>query len=103
VIAAVSKVDGIYHEQTTVVIRSMWDDELGHQLSGVLFEARYFLEDVKQRSSIRSEVLEHIITGFNQNRIPMASQPLSITTANQGSQTLSVDSTSQLPKQAANG
>lgn len=103
VIAAVSKVDGIYHEQTTVVIRSMWDDELGHQLSGVLFEARYFLEDVKQRSSIRSEVLEHIITGFNQHRIPMASQPLSITTSNQGSRTLPVDSTSQLPKQAANG
>lgn len=103
VIAAVSEVDGIYHQQTTVVIRSMWDDELGHQLSGVLFEARYFLEDVKQRSSIRSEVLEHIITGFNQHRIPMASQPLSITTSNQGSRTLPVDSISQLPKQAANG
>ena len=35
--SAVQKVDGIYHEQTTVVIRSMWDDDLGHQLSGVLY------------------------------------------------------------------
>jgi len=103
VIAAVSQVDGIFHEQTTVVIRSMWDDELGHQLSGVLFEARYFLEDVKQRSSIRSEVLEHIITGFNQHKIPMASQPLSITNASQGSQTGHIDSASPLPTQAANG
>jgi len=83
---AVARVDGIYHDQTTVVIRSMWDDELGHQLSGVLYEARYFLEDVKQRSAIRSEVLEYIITGFNEEHVPMASQPLAVKNADQLSQ-----------------
>ncbi len=97
---AVLKVDGIFHEQTTVVIRSMWDEDLGHQLSGVLYEARYFLEDVKQRSAIRSQVLEHIITGFNQHRVPMASQPLSIANTSQATQTLVVDS--PLSKQASN-
>ncbi len=75
---ATAKVPGILHDQTTVVIRSMWDDDLGHQLSGVLFEARYFLEDVKQRTTIRSKVLEGIITGFNEHNIPMASQPMSV-------------------------
>jgi len=84
---AVSKVDGILHEHTAVVIRSMWDDELGHQLSGVLYEVRYLLEDVKSRTSIRSQVLEHIVQGFNESRIPMASQPLTIhSTAKQSSQ-----------------
>ena len=100
--SAVQKVDGIYHEQTTVVIRSMWDDDLGHQLSGVLYEARYVLEDVKQRSSIRSEVLEHIITGFNLHKVPMASQPLSITNASQGIQTVPVDPTPLFSKRIAN-
>jgi len=78
---AVSQVEGVLHDRTTVVIRSMWDDDLGHQLSGVLYEARYFLEDVKQRSTIRSEVLEKIIRAFNVQGIPMASQPLTIHTA----------------------
>lgn len=78
VYAAIKQVDGILHEKTTVVIRSMWDDDLGHQLSGVLYEARYLLEDVKQRTVIRSAVLEHIIKGFNQHKIPMAAQPVTM-------------------------
>jgi len=100
---AIKKVDGILHDQTTVVIRSMWDDEQGHQLSGVLFEARYLLEDVKQRTNIRSAVLEEIIKGFNANSIPMASQPMTV--INRGNETLltpSQDNFSEHRKQAAN-
>jgi len=78
VFAAIKKIDGILHDKTTLVIRSMWDDDLGHQLSGVLYEARYLLEDVKQRTNIRSAVLEEIIKGFNENNIPMASQPVKV-------------------------
>ena len=101
---AVAQVDGILHNQTTVVIRSMWDDDLGHQLSGVLFEARYFLEDVKQRSAIRSKVLERIITGFNQHKVPMASQPMTIHPAVQSGQTvLHDDVIVPYSKPAANG
>jgi len=75
---AIKKVDGILHENTSVVIRSMWDDAQGHQLSGVLYEARYLLEDVKTRTVVRSYVLEHIIEDFQENNIPMASQPVTL-------------------------
>lgn len=75
-IAAIEKVDGIIKSTTTVVIRSLWDDEQGHLLSGVLFEARYRLEDVKRRTVLRSEVLANLIRDFQTHKIPMASMPL---------------------------
>lgn len=99
---SVARVSGIHHDQTTVIIRSMWDDELGHQLSGVLYEARYVLEDVKQRSTIRSQVLEYIIAGFNQSNIPMASQPYTVKNADQLSHSSYDNVHSPLPKNAAN-
>lgn len=99
---AVLQVEGILHEQTTVVIRSMWDDDFGHQMSGVLYEARYFLEDVKQRSTIRSEVLERIVTGFNQHNIPMASQPLTVHSASPANLHTAQDSVQTHSKKAAN-
>lgn len=75
---AINKVDGIIKDTTTIVIRSMWDDAGGHQLSGVLYEARYRLEDVTQRTTIRSIVLENIIVAFQEQGIPMASQPVTL-------------------------
>ena len=78
VFTAINSIEGIIHEHTTIVIRSMWDDDLGHQLSGVLYEARYVLEDVTKRTTIRSMVLEKIILHFQDKRIPMASQPVNI-------------------------
>jgi len=84
VMEATEKVDGILHEQTTIVIRSMWDDEMGHQMSGVLYEARYRLEDVKQRTAIRSEVLENLIKAFNREQVPMASQPMMMVNKGEG-------------------
>ena len=78
VLAAIKQVDGILDEKTTIVIRSMWDDDQGHQLAGVLYEARYLLEDVTQRTTIRSLVLEEIIKSFNQHKIPMAAQPVAV-------------------------
>ena len=78
VLSAIKKVDGILEEKTTIVIRSMWDDDQGHQLAGVLYEARYLLKDVRQRTTIRSAVLEEIITSFNAHKIPMAAQPVTL-------------------------
>jgi len=75
-IAAIERVDGIIKSTSTVVIRSLWDDEQGHLLSGVLFEARYRLEDVKSRTALRSEVLANLIRDFQRHKIPMASMPL---------------------------
>jgi len=75
---AISRVEGILPNSTTIVIRSMWDDDQGHQLSGVLYEARYRLEDVTQRTLIRSLVLEQIILLFQERHIPLAAQPIRI-------------------------
>ncbi|WP_022954097.1 mechanosensitive ion channel family protein [Leucothrix mucor] len=72
----IDQVDGIIPGSGTVVIRSIWDDEQGHMLSGVLYEARYRLEDVKRRTVIRSEVLERLISAFKAEEIPMAAVPI---------------------------
>ncbi len=75
-IEAIEKVDGIIDGTTTVVIRSIWDDDQGHLLSGVLYEARYRLVDVKTRTVLRSTVLESLIEVFQENEISMAALPV---------------------------
>lgn len=75
-IDTIEQIDGIVKGTTTVVIRSIWDDDQGHMLSGVLFEARYRLEDVKRRTTLRSEVLEQLIGAFKKAGIPMAALPI---------------------------
>jgi len=75
-IEAIEKVEGIIDGTTSVVIRSIWDDDQGHMLSGVLYEARYKLVDVTTRTTLRSTVLESLIQEFRENDIPMASLPV---------------------------
>ena len=75
-IKAIERIEGIIDGTTTVVIRSLWDDDQGHLLSGVLYEARYRLEDVKKRTVLRSEVLKSLIAEFNKNDISMAAFPV---------------------------
>jgi len=75
-IAAIEKVSGIIDGTTTVVIRSLWDDDQGHLLSGVLYEARYRLADVKTRTVLRSEVLSNLIRDFQKHDVPMAAFPI---------------------------
>jgi small-conductance mechanosensitive channel len=75
-IDAIEQVDGIIGGTVTVVIRSIWDDDQGHMLSGVLYEARYRLHDVKTRTTLRSMVLEKLIREFRENDFPMASMPI---------------------------
>lgn len=72
----IEQVDGIINGSTTVVVRSIWDDDQGHLLSGVLYEARYRLEDVKTRTVLRSTVLESLIDVFQRNEISMAAMPI---------------------------
>ncbi len=75
-IEAIEQIDGIIDGTVTVVIRSIWDDDQGHMLSGVLYEARYRLVDVTTRTTLRSTVLESLIQTFRDNHIPMASLPI---------------------------
>jgi len=76
VINVIEGIDGIIDGTTTVVIRSLWDDDQGHLLSGVLYEARYRLEDVKKRTVLRSQVLQKLIHEFSDKGIAMASFPV---------------------------
>ncbi len=55
-----------------VVVRSLWDDQGGHQLAGVLLEARYRIEDVRKRTAIRSRVLADLLENLRDNRVPLA-------------------------------
>nr|CAA6830486.1 MAG: Unknown protein [uncultured Thiotrichaceae bacterium] len=75
-IQTIEGIEGIIPGTVTVVIRSIWDDDQGHLLSGVLYEARYKLQDVKQRTTLRSVVLERLIGAFQVQNIPMAALPV---------------------------
>lgn len=57
-----------------VVVRSLWDDMGGYQLSGVLLEGRYHIENVRRRTAIRSVVLSNVLTIFQEHNIPLAQQ-----------------------------
>ena len=76
--AAINRVDGIINDTVTVVIRAMWDDDQGSLNAGVLFEARYKLEDVKTRTPLRSQVLENILKDFQSAGISIAATPVKI-------------------------
>ena len=75
-LSTIDSIHGIIPGSGTVVVRSIWDDDQGHMLSGVLYEVRYRLEDVKSRTTTRSVVLEQLIGAFQRNEIPMAALPV---------------------------
>lgn len=56
-----------------VLVRSIWDQTRGHLLSGVLLEARYRIADIRERTRVRSKVLEAILTRLRAENIPLAS------------------------------
>ena len=52
-----------------VLIRSLWDDSLGTVAPGILLEGRYYLDDVRHRTKVRSIVLNGIIAALRKNNI----------------------------------
>ena len=52
-----------------VLIRSLWDDSLGTIAPGILLEGRYYLDDVRHRTKVRSIVLNGIIAALRKNNI----------------------------------
>ena len=52
-----------------VLIRSLWDDSLGTVAPGILLEGRYYLNDVRDRTKVRSIVLNGIIAALRKNNI----------------------------------
>lgn len=72
IIEAIESCGKVIPGSAQVVVRSLWDDTGGHQLSGVLLEGRYRIDDVRKRTAIRSTVLTAILTIFQENDIPLA-------------------------------
>ncbi|MHC5040158.1 MAG: hypothetical protein ACYTHM_22860, partial [Planctomycetota bacterium] len=78
---AINGVEGVLKDTGQIVVRSLWDDARGHQMAGVLLEARYRVEDVRRRTTIRSEVLEKLLQALQKNNVPLAAQPILFTNA----------------------
>ena len=54
-----------------VIVRSIWDDKLGTITPGVLMEGRYFLTNIRDRTKVRSIVLQEILKSLNAAGIQM--------------------------------
>lgn len=72
----VNSVPEIIPDTAQLVTRSLWDDNRGHLLSGILLEVRYRIPDVRARTTIRSVVLEKLLIAFRENNIPLAMQQI---------------------------
>ncbi|MCK5813085.1 MAG: mechanosensitive ion channel family protein [Cocleimonas sp.] len=72
----VNSMPEIIPDTAQLVTRSLWDDNRGHLLSGVLLEVRYRIPDVRARTTIRSIVLEKLLVALRENNIPLAMQQI---------------------------
>ena len=72
----INSVPEIIPDTAQLVTRSLWDDARGHLLSGILLEVRYRIPDVRQRTGIRSIVLEKLLHAFRANNISLAMQQI---------------------------
>jgi small-conductance mechanosensitive channel len=70
---AIEAVEQVLPGTAEIVVRSLWDDERGHTLAGILLEGRYRIADVRHRTKIRSLVLKSIAQAFQRESIPLAS------------------------------
>jgi small-conductance mechanosensitive channel len=68
---AVEGTRGVIDGSVEIVSRSMWDDKGGHMLGGVLMEARYRIDDIRERTRIRSRVIENLLEGFHKAAIAL--------------------------------
>lgn len=77
---AIYSVPKVMADTAQIVVRSLWDDSQGHLMAGVLMEGRYRIENVRNRTAIRSEVLENILQTLRKHRVPLSAQPVQLTT-----------------------
>ena len=75
---AINAIPEVMDDTMDIVIRSLWDDNQGHQMAGILIEGRYRIEDVKCRTPIRSKVLQSVHKALKENNIPYAAQPVKL-------------------------
>lgn len=77
---AIQKSTGVLPDTSDVIVRSLWDEDGGHALSGILLEGRYRIQDVRDRSRIRSGVLKNITNACQSAGIALASPRIRIET-----------------------
>lgn len=70
---AIQDTERVLPDTAEIVVRSLWDDTGGHMGAGILLEGRYRIEDVRNRTKIRSEVLKNISKALRAADIPLAS------------------------------
>ncbi len=78
VIESIEVSEDVIKGSAQMVVRSLWDEQGGHQLAGVLLEARYQIDDVRKRTRIRSEVLARILHTLRQHNIPLSAPRLRV-------------------------
>lgn len=71
---------GVLPDTADVIVRSLWDEDGGHALSGILIEGRYRIQDVRHRSRIRSGVLKNITIACQDADIALASPRVRVET-----------------------
>jgi len=69
--AALGRTEGVIEGTPQIVVRSLWDDSRGHMLAGVLLEGRYRIEDVRDRTRIRSRVLVNLLADLREAGVPL--------------------------------
>lgn len=70
---AIQATERVLPDTAEIIVRSLWDETGGHMLSGVLLEGRYRIENVRDRSKIRSEVLKNVVAAMQEEEISLAS------------------------------
>lgn len=71
-IKAIEETKGVIAGTAEVVVRSLWDDKGGHMLGGILMEGRYRIEDIRERTRIRSVVLKNLLQRFHEESISIS-------------------------------
>ena len=69
--AAIEASEGVLPATAEIVTRAIWDDSRGHMVAGVLVEGRYRIQDVSERTRIRSRVLETLLKRLRDAEIPL--------------------------------
>ena len=75
---AINATDGVIDDSADIVVRSVWDDDGGHGLGGILVEGRYRIADVRERTRIRSRVLQSVVRRLRAGGIEFAHQTVEL-------------------------
>ena len=71
-VAAVQKTEKVLDGSAEMVTRSLWDVNRGHGTGGILIEGRYRIDNVRDRTKVRSAVFDNLIRALREAGIELA-------------------------------